>query len=64
MGSSSWNHENAFNREPIRRFAIATETNEAFLEQTRKPFLFSKLQLKLHHCLLQWLPDCRQPYGH
>ena len=30
--SSSWNQEDIFNREPIRRFAIAMTTNQAFLE--------------------------------
>ena len=44
--SSSWNQEDIFNREPIRRFAIAMTTNAAFLgSKALNPFHFRKFDL-------------------
>ena len=44
--SSSWNQEDIFNREPIRRFAIAMTTNQAFLgSKIFNPFHFRKFGL-------------------
>ena len=45
-GVNSWSHEVAFTREPIRKFAIAMATNEAFLGAKRvNPFQFQKFNL-------------------
>ena len=45
--SRSWNHEDIFNHEPIRRFALAMVTNEAFLAaKTVNPFHFQKFNLQ------------------
>lgn len=42
----SWDHEDIFNREPIRRFAFAMITNQAFLGAKRSnPFHFQKFNL-------------------
>ena len=46
-GSKSWNHEDIFNREPIRRFALAMTTNKAFLgSKDANPFHFQKFNLE------------------
>ena len=45
-GLKSWNHEDIFNREPIRRFALAMTTNSSFLGAKREnPFHFRKFDL-------------------
>ena len=45
-GVQSWSHEDVFTREPIRRFAIAMATNEAFLgAKSVNPFHFQKFNL-------------------
>lgn len=42
----SWDQEDIFNREPIRRFAIAMNTNAAFLgSKTVNPFHYQKFNL-------------------
>ena len=46
-GSKSWNHEDIFNREPIRRFALAMTTNKAFLgSKANNPFHYQKFNLE------------------
>ena len=46
QNSNSWNQENIFNGEPIRRFAIALTSNRAFLGgKTLNPFDFQKFDL-------------------
>ena len=46
-GSKSWNHEDIFNREPIRRFALAMTTNKAFLgSKADNPFHYQKFNLE------------------
>ena len=46
QNSNSWNQENIFNGEPIRRFAIAMTSNRAFLGgKTLNPFHFQKFNL-------------------
>lgn len=45
-GMKSWNHEDIFNREPIRRFALAMTTNSSFLGAKKEnPFHFRKFDL-------------------
>ena len=46
QNSNSWNQENIFNGELIRRFAISTTSNRPFLGgKTVKPFHFQKFNL-------------------
>ena len=46
-GSKSWNHEDIFNCEPIRRFSLAMTTNKAFLgSKADKPFHYQKFNLE------------------
>ena len=45
--SKSWNHEDIFNREPIRRFALAMTRNKAFLgSRAVNPFHYQKFNLE------------------
>ena len=45
-GSRNWDHEDVVNREPIRRFAIAMNTNQAFLGSKRlNAVRFQKLDM-------------------
>ena len=47
IDTRSWNHEDIFNHEPIRRFALVMVTNEAFLgAKTVNPFHFQKFDLQ------------------
>lgn len=46
-GQLSWKHEDVFTREPIRRLAIAMNTNEAFLgTNVTNPFHYQKFDLE------------------
>ena len=45
-GSSSWNHGDIFNREPIFRYALAMNSNQAFLGSKRSnPYYFQEFNL-------------------
>ena len=48
--SNSWNQENIFNGEPIRRFAIAMTSNKAFLGGETQSFPFSMVQSCNRNC--------------